>query len=194
MYDINISITIQKEKVMKRILTVLSVLIIAVVLAGCSKTPLTTNDLSANDKVADAVSACHEARKVDLTGVPEAAIGYVVMSKQFGDALLAVAGIDPCKVTNAFDAQIAEVESKNKTVSNVSGSVGNLGMVFIGADVLKTAFGAAGNTYTSSDNSRLSATNESNSRNSWTATSESYNTNKDNVDMLNTNVESTPTP
>ena len=151
---------------------------VLIMFSGCSKTALTQLDIDAMDNQAKAVKACHDARKIDLAGVPKEAVGYVLMSKQFGDALLAVTGNDPCKVTNAFDVQISEVESKNKALTNASGNVLNLGQWIVGGSVAKAAFSAMGDTVTASDSASASMSSTANieSYNTATETRESYNT------------------
>lgn len=150
--------------------------------AGCSITPLAQLDLDAMSQQQATVKACHDARKIDLTGVPKDAVGYVVMAKQFGDALLAVTGNDPCKMTNAFDVQIAEVKAKNETFSKGLGVASTLGMMMVGADVLNTAFGVAGGSFTATDSASINTSFDSGntanaeSFNTATSTDESYNT------------------
>lgn len=166
---------------MKKVLS--CILIVSMVLmVGCSKTQLTQTDLTMSEKQAEATKACHEARKIDFTGVDKEAVPYILMSRQFSDALLAVTGNEPCKTTNAFDVQIAEVNAKNGALEKGLGVAGNVGMFFIGADVLKTGFEAAGDTFSASDQGSVGVSQT----NTNTANSESFNTATSTDDSHNT--------
>ena len=155
---------------MKKIISIMAILCVALLMGACGKTALTQVDLDAGKEQAKAIKACYDSRTLDITGVPKEAIGYVVMSNQFSTALLSVTGNDPCRQTNMFDVQIAEVESKNKALSSGLGVVGQVGMFYIGADVIKAGFSAAGDTITASDNASASSTKTN------TSIDDSYNT------------------
>ena len=142
-------------------------------LSGCAKSDLTQLDLTANNDMAKATKACYEARKIDLTGVPKDAIGYIVMSKQFGDALLAVTGNDPCRSTNVFDVQIAEVQAKNKSLQVGTGNILDLGKWVVGGVVATAGFDAMGDTATG--NANMNKSNYDKSGNVKTDYTDSYN-------------------
>jgi len=89
-------------------------------------------DLDGNKEQAKAVKACYESKKLDLTGVPDEAIGYIVMSNQFSNTILAVTGYDPCKSTNMFDVQIAEVKAKNDVAGRTVSGVVDLASIGLG--------------------------------------------------------------
>ena len=120
---------------MNKFFNVLAIAMIVTVIVGCSKSPLTQMDLDAGKEQAKAVEECFKARKIDYSKVPKNSVGYVVMSKQFSDTILAVTGNEPCKSTNMFDVQIAEVQSKNRVVEKAVG---------VGGDVLTMGIGVAG--------------------------------------------------
>ncbi len=176
---------------MKSTIVIISMVCVALIFGGCSKTQLTQNDLTANNDQAIATKACYDARKIDYTNVPKDAIGYIVMSKQFSDALLAVTGNDPCQSTNVFDVQIAEVESKNRALTGGFSVAGNLGMFYLGADVLKTAFDAAGSSYSfaATDEASINLTDTSigNTNSLNTATSTNTSTTNSNNEATATN-------
>jgi hypothetical protein len=149
-------------------------IVLAILFTGCAKTDLTKIDLDAMKQQQKAVTACYEARKIDLKGVPKDSIGYIIMAQQLVSAL----GNDPCKSTNAFDVQIAEVNAKNRALSSATGNVINLGQWIVGGSVAKAAFGAMGDTVTASDSASasMSSTANNESYNTATETRESYNT------------------
>ena len=147
----------------------LSVVLSIFFLAGCSKTPLTAIDLSAMDKQAAAMKACHEARNVDLSGVSQQAVGYIVMARQFSDALLAVTGNAPCSTTSAFDVQIAEVEAKNKTATAATGEIASFGKFFVGAAAATSILSRTGGDIIGTDNAEI------NVNSGHTANADSYN-------------------
>ena len=90
-------------------------------LTGCGKTALTQADVDLSARAQDAQVACYKAKKLDLSKVPETAIGYVVISKAFSDAMLAMAGKEPCQSTNAFDVQVAEIRNQDSALDWVVG-------------------------------------------------------------------------
>ena len=85
------------------------VFFVVIGLSGCGKTELSQVDVDLSARAQDAQAACLEANKLDLARVPAEAIGYVVMGRAFSDAMLAMAGKQPCQTTTAFDVQIAEI-------------------------------------------------------------------------------------
>jgi len=164
---------------MGKIITVGCGIIIMWLMLGCGKTELQQVDLSAMTQQAKAQKACYDARKLNLTGVPKEAIGYAVMAKQNSDLILAVLGKDPCAGTNAFDVQIAEVESKNKAISSGLGSLTDIGMWYIGGEVIKSALGGMNSYNVDGQFNSLGVTNEVDSRNTAIANDASYNTAND---------------
>lgn len=179
------------KKVNKVILCIL-IGTMVLVLVGCGKTPLTQMDLDAGKDQAKAVKECYEGRKIDFTKVPKDVIGYVMMSKQFTDTLLAVTGNEPCKSTNMFDVQIAEVESKNNALGKsigVGGDVIKMGLGIYGAvEIVGSVADSSGIKVNGDGNNISTATDEAHIGGS------SFSTDKSGTGNSESNIESTLTP
>ena len=126
-------------------------------LVGCSAHAPTQREVTAHEKTEAARSACYDAvraketaKATTLMQVPMEERGYVVMFLNQGDqitqAVAAATGhtIDPCRATNLFDAQIAEVVAKNKTVSETGGKVLGLGKWIVGGLTVDSALDKIG--------------------------------------------------
>ncbi len=150
-------------------------LIPLLLLAGCGAHEVTSLELDAHIISENARGKCYEARRLDLRGVPKEAVGYAVMGKNFSDAMLAMAGKDPCRGDNLFSYLSREVESKNKALSSTTSNMVDLGKWAVGAYAVDSILDTAGGTYTSSGQSSTYVTNESASRNTATSTAESHN-------------------
>lgn len=154
--------------------TILSILAIAF-LSSCGKTQLEQIDLNAMEKQAMAQKACYDSRKLDLRGVPKEAIGYAVITKQNADLMLAVLGKDPCASTSAFDVQIAEVQAKNKALSSGLSSLTDIGMWYIGGEVIKSALSGMNSYHVEGQFNELGVENHVDSGNTATSNKDSGN-------------------
>lgn len=134
-------------------------------LAGCSVTQPNQAALVAHAKTEEARQVCYktmaESNKAfynSIAKLPKDKQTLVLLLKQQGDTLrTVVAGIkgtsmDPCRATNLFDAEIAEVKSKNDAVKAaipVVGSVATTGIATYGiVEFGKTAIRGAGDEVT----------------------------------------------
>jgi len=136
----------------------LVILALCIALTGCSARKVTEIDLEAHRSTEIAKEACYKSRALDLIGIPLEAIGYVVMSKNFSDTLLAISGNDPCSTTNLFDAQIAEVKAKNATVTSSLSSITDLtkwGLGFWASTEWVSSIASAGGIVFSGDGNQI---------------------------------------
>jgi len=160
---------------MKKI-SILLILMMTLVLMGCGKTALDANDVKVMKELTISQKDCYASRKLDLTGVPDAAKGYAVISYQNTNLVLGILGKDPCRVTNAFDAQIAEVKAKNEVLKDLSGKALNASLGYIAGEVIKTGLTEAGDSFKSEGMGETYVTQEHDSRNVPTSIDDSYNT------------------
>lgn len=117
--------------------------------------------MQAHQATESARAECYKAlasqRLPDLSGVAADQQGLVMLAlaqnKTMESVVMALSGnaVDPCGGTNVFDAQIAEVQSKNRAVSKVTGGFWDTVKAAIwpvtGAVVLSKAFDNAGDTF-----------------------------------------------
>jgi hypothetical protein len=117
------------------------------ILAGCSATPLTHEQVVLQQQQEISRSSCYDrlkTRDIELTKaiaqVPKDQIALVLVLTQMQESnrqMLAMAtgkNADPCAVgTNAFDVQIAEVRAKNHALESVTGNVFEFGKWGLGA-------------------------------------------------------------
>jgi hypothetical protein len=107
------------------------------IMSGCSAHEITVNDLKANQQIESSISSCYQAQgnkalaqANQLAQIPANQKALVLMFTMQGDqitsAVAAATGhsVDPCKQTTVFDAQIAEVKSKNAALTKGLGTLG----------------------------------------------------------------------
>jgi len=135
-------------------------------LIGCSAHEPTNMEIQANRDVTVAQSECYRMRTAEvqrfvaqLSQVPPEQRMVVVMLHNQGEMtkeiVAAATGhhIDPCKSTNIFDAQIAEVKAKNKALSDTTGKLTNLGAWVVGGLTISSVMDKAGSDIVNSYNS-----------------------------------------
>ncbi len=152
---------------------VLAVIIGTLLLAGCSVTQPNTNAVTAHMKTEEARKECYRSIALSndsfyraVSELPEDKQMMVLMMRQQADTLkTVVAGLkgtsmDPCEATNLFDAQVAEVQSKNDAVKSVVPVVSNVfttGIITYGAvEFGKEAIRGAGDQVNVSNHSSMS--------------------------------------
>jgi hypothetical protein len=132
-----------------------------VCLSGCGGIDLTNDHLTLSTKLADVQESCYDSLKPDYTGIPKDIVALLEMSRQSNRTLLTAIGREPCKQMNFYEATVKVAESQNQAVTSGLESAGNLGMAFLGADVMKTALQEAGDSYKASEWARIDADKDS---------------------------------
>lgn len=131
---------------------------VTMLLVGCGVTPLSSTQVSLQEKQYDAQEACFERLEAKdtklqemMARVPENQVSLMIVLQEMQEnnkALMSMAtgnNYNPCDVgPSAFDVQIAEVTEKNKTVRAGVKEGSSLGKFGIGGYTLDSIFGKAG--------------------------------------------------
>ena len=166
------------------------ILIIALaILASCSAKDITEFDVAISKNQTKAMLECMSKRKPDLTGVSKEHMAFVLMSWENGERMMALMGKHPCmQGTNVYDAQIAEVQSKNKALSSGLGSLTDLGMWYIGGEVIKSALSGMNSYHVEGQFNDLGVENHVDSANTATRNDNSGNTTSVNDSPSDSNI------
>ena len=134
----------------------LTVLILAALTSGCSMAKIEATDVALEQARAESRAACvraradaDQARMAAIGAMEPGAQGYALMADAMARQAEALAGKDPCASgIGAYEARVAEVQSRNKVVEGLGGkaltsSVLGLGLYTFG-DVAKHGIDKAG--------------------------------------------------
>jgi hypothetical protein len=157
---------------------------IILLIGGCSAHQPTTTEITANKDVTMAQTECYRMRTAEaqrfvaqLTQIPPESRMIVVMLHNQGEMTKEIVSaatghnIDPCKSTNIFDAQIAEVVAKNKAVSDTTGKLTHLGTWIVGGMTVSSVADKIGGEIVNSYNSGSEINQNSKNAGSFNAVS-----------------------
>jgi hypothetical protein len=127
-------------------------LVIFFALYGCSPHVPTVTEQNMQESISQAEVECYRSESVkegaftsSIAMLSKDAQLIAVLLRSQGNTIVQAIGAatgkgyNPCKTTNIFDSQVAEVEAKNKAVSNVTKSGASIikwGIVAFGLDAL----------------------------------------------------------
>jgi hypothetical protein len=146
--------------------------IVILLTAGCAAHETTQFEVTANADVEESVADCQRsladiamAEATVIRAVPSNKRDTVtliyLMQKNNVDLVAAATGhsANPCKQTNMFDAQIAEVKAKNDALKSTSGNVLNLGQWIVGGTTIAALADKIGgdsiSNYSATDNATM---------------------------------------
>ena len=108
-----------------------AVLVLAVVSSGCAMSKMEATDVALEQARAESRAACvraradaDQARMQAISGMDQGAMGYALMADAMARQAESLSGKDPCASgMGAYEARVAEVQSRNAVVQSLGGKI-----------------------------------------------------------------------